>query len=61
MLDNIIYRLSKMVVRLYCSIFMKLHVQGLENIPRGSGGILAANHPSPLDAFLLHSLMKKKI
>jgi 1-acyl-sn-glycerol-3-phosphate acyltransferase len=40
---------------------MKLHVQGLENIPRGSGGILAANHPSTLDAFLLHSLMKKKV
>jgi len=61
MLANITYRLSEMVVRLYCTIFMKLHVQGLENIPRGSGGILAANHPSTLDAILLHSLMKKKI
>ncbi|MEE8114772.1 MAG: lysophospholipid acyltransferase family protein, partial [Nitrososphaerales archaeon] len=40
---------------------MKLHVQGLENIPRGSGGILAVNHPSTLDALLIHSLMEKKI
>ena len=58
---KIICWLSKIVVRLYCSIFIKLHVQGLENIPQNSGGILAANHPSSLDAFLIHSLMKKKI
>jgi 1-acyl-sn-glycerol-3-phosphate acyltransferase len=46
---------------MHCTIFIKLDVQGLENIPQDSGGILAANHRSTFDGFLLYSLINKKV
>jgi len=61
MLSKFICWLTKIVVRMYCIIFIKLDVQGLENIPQDSGGILAANHRSTFDGFLLFSLINKKV
>lgn len=53
---KIVYWLTRLAVRLYCSLFTKLEVQGMENIPSHGGAILAANHRSMLDGFLLYSL-----
>jgi 1-acyl-sn-glycerol-3-phosphate acyltransferase len=61
MLSKIVCLLTKVVVRIYCTIFIKLDVQGLENIPQDGGGILAANHRSTFDGFLLYSLINKKV
>ncbi|MEE9548823.1 MAG: lysophospholipid acyltransferase family protein [Candidatus Binatia bacterium] len=61
MLSEFICWITKTVVRMHCTIFIKLDVQGLENIPQDSGGILAANHRSTFDGFLLYSLINKKV
>jgi 1-acyl-sn-glycerol-3-phosphate acyltransferase len=54
-----IYWLTKIFVRLYCTLFVTLRVQGLENVPRSTGAIIVANHRSHLDGFLLYSLMNR--
>ena len=55
----LIFGVTKLAVRLYCSVFVKLQVHGLNNLPRNSGAILVANHRSRLDGFLLYSLMDR--
>ncbi len=51
-----VYWLTRLAVRLYCSLFTKREVHGMENIPSHAGALLAANHRSMLDGFLLYSL-----
>ena len=61
MKGRLIFWLTKSAVRLYCSVFMKLRVHGLNNVPRRTGAIIVANHRSHLDGFLLYSLMSRMI
>ena len=57
----LIFWVTKIAVRLYCSVFVRLRVHGLSNVPRNTGAILVANHRSKLDGFLLYSLMDRMI
>ncbi len=45
------YNFIKNVVVLYMKVFMKISVQGKENIPQSGGAILCANHVHLLDPF----------
>ena len=56
---KVVYWLTRLAVRLYCFLFTKLEVQGIENIPSHAGAILVANHRSMLDGPLLYSLAPK--
>ena len=58
---RLIFRLTKGVVKLYCSFFMKVRVHGLNNVARRTGAIIVANHRSHLDGFLLYSFMSRMI
>jgi 1-acyl-sn-glycerol-3-phosphate acyltransferase len=54
-----IFGVTKLALRLYCTVFLNLRVHGLGNVPRHTGAILVANHRSKLDGFLLYSLMDR--
>ncbi|MHB8900726.1 MAG: AMP-binding protein, partial [Thermoguttaceae bacterium] len=43
----------RVIVRIFISIFYRVRVQGLENIPQQGGALLAANHITWLDGVLL--------
>ncbi len=48
-----IYSLLWNIVRMWAKLYLNLEVIGAENIPEKGGVILAPNHPSDLDSFIL--------
>lgn len=54
-----IFWVTKLALKFYCAVFLRLRVQGLGHVPRHTGAILVANHRSKLDGFLLYSLMDR--
>ena len=47
------YRFSAFLFKVFAKIFFRLKVEGVENLPKGGGFILAANHASSLDPFIV--------
>ncbi len=43
------YRLARSACRLFCNVFFRFRVYGLENVPATGAVVLAANHQSYLD------------
>lgn len=41
------------LVELFCRVFYRVHVEGLENIPDGGGVLLVSNHVSWMDGIML--------
>ena len=57
----LIFWVTKVAMRLYCLMGMRVAVEGLQYIPRRWGAILVANHRSMIDGPLLYSLMDRMI
>ncbi len=57
----LIFWVTKVAMRLYCLMGMRVVVEGLQHIPRRGGAILVANHRSMVDGPLLYSLMDRMI
>ena len=53
----ILYWLTKFVFGIFAKIFFRLKVEGEENLPKGGGFVLAANHASSLDPFIVAAAM----
>ena len=47
--SDILYRLVRGVLFLFCKVFFKIRIEGAQNLPLQGGVILAANHTSYLD------------
>jgi 1-acyl-sn-glycerol-3-phosphate acyltransferase len=58
MSDRIVYFLQ-LLVQVWFRVSLRLHVRGLENIPRTGPVIIASNHVSGYDPFLIGSLMPR--
>ena len=50
---GVLYALVRTLASALLRTWFRLHVSGIENLPRGSAAIVAANHKSFLDAFFL--------
>jgi len=61
MKGTVIFLVTKLAVRLYCWLFVKLRVHGLSNLPHDTSAIVVANHRSKFDGFLVYSLMERMI
>jgi len=55
-----LYKLARLIMRLTFPLFIDLKVSGYCNIP-ASGCILAANHPSTIDALLITTLFSDEL
>ncbi|UCB56815.1 MAG: 1-acyl-sn-glycerol-3-phosphate acyltransferase [Candidatus Omnitrophota bacterium] len=55
------YCLSKFLFGLFAKIFLRLKVEGEENLPEEGGFILAANHASSLDPFIVTAAIPRYI
>jgi 1-acyl-sn-glycerol-3-phosphate acyltransferase len=55
------YRVGKLLVKLLFSCFARIHVLGRENANPSSGFLLAANHISHFDPFLISLVVRRKI
>lgn len=51
----LLYWLTKVIFGVFAKIFLRLKVEGRENLPTEGGFILAANHASSLDPFMIMS------
>lgn len=51
------YWLTKILFKGFAKIFFRLRIEGLENLPPKGGFILAANHASSLDPFIIISVI----
>lgn len=56
-----IYRLAHTVVSSYFRLFYRIRVEGLENVPRRGGVILASNHLSNFDPPLIGIVVPRYI
>ncbi len=50
---TVVYRMCSLGSRIYCGIWHRLRVEGVENLPREGGAVLACNHQSFLDILIL--------
>lgn len=50
---TVVYRLCSFGSRTYCRLWHRLRVEGLENLPKTGGAVLACNHQSFLDILIL--------
>jgi 1-acyl-sn-glycerol-3-phosphate acyltransferase len=57
----IFYWLTKILFTLFAKIFFRLKVEGLENLPKKGGYIIAPNHSSSLDPFLMIAAMPRYV
>ena len=56
-----LYRLTRPVITFIMKIFYRVKIKGKENIPKDGSFILAGNHKSNLDCFLVISSTKRTI
>jgi 1-acyl-sn-glycerol-3-phosphate acyltransferase len=59
-MGNLLYRLLKVVLSPFIRIYFRLRTEGLENIPAKGGFILAANHASFLDVFIIGASVRQR-
>ncbi|HNQ34856.1 MAG TPA: lysophospholipid acyltransferase family protein [bacterium] len=55
------YKFLKSLLNIFCLLFFRLEVRGVENIPRRGGAILASNHLSLLDPPLVALRIPRRI
>jgi len=56
-----IYRAVRLSALIACKVLFRLKAQGLENIPRKGGFILASNHISYLDPIVLGAICPRRL
>lgn len=55
------YRLTKPIVRLVLYLFWIAEVKGIENVPKTDSAIIAVNHSSYLDFFIISAVIKRRL
>jgi 1-acyl-sn-glycerol-3-phosphate acyltransferase len=60
MMNPLLYRTGQILIGLYARVMLDLDVQGLDELP-GGAKIIAANHPSTTDPFLLVALIAEPV
>jgi cytidylate kinase len=58
---TLFYRLLYLLDRTFCRLWFRLKIEGLENIPRDSGALLAANHQSYLDILVVGASIPRHV
>jgi 1-acyl-sn-glycerol-3-phosphate acyltransferase len=53
----VFYWLSAFLFRIFAKLFFQLKIEGRENLPKKGGFIIAANHSSSLDPFILTAVI----
>ena len=56
-----LYSIIHSILRVILAVYIRLGTIGLENIPKRGGVILAPNHPSDLDSFVLGTAIKRQL
>ena len=59
-IKNIVYRLGRGIINLYAILMLHIDIRWLDKLPEGPV-IIAANHPSATDPFLIHLVSHKPI
>ncbi|MDR1259822.1 MAG: 1-acyl-sn-glycerol-3-phosphate acyltransferase [Endomicrobium sp.] len=59
--SSILFLLGRQIFRLIFKLLYRLHIEGIENIPKSGGAIIAPNHVSFFDPPLTGSAMKRPI
>lgn len=54
------YYFARLIIRLMFGLIARIHVHGMENVPRSGGYITASNHIGRLDAPLVYYLLDRK-
>ena len=57
----ILYRLTSLLFKIFAKVFFRLKVEGQENLPKKGSFILAANHASSLDPFMIIAAIPRYI
>lgn len=56
-----LYNFVRFIFYLYFTLFYRVKIKGIENIPATGPLLLYANHPSAVDMFLIAVYMKRKV
>jgi 1-acyl-sn-glycerol-3-phosphate acyltransferase len=59
-LKNILYQLGRGVINLYAILMLHIDIRQMDQLPEGPV-IIAANHPSATDPFLIHLVLRKPV
>ena len=55
------YRCLRFLDRLFCRLFFRMRVEGLENLPREGGALICANHQSYLDILVIGAAVPRHV
>jgi len=55
------YSVTHLILRVISIVYIRLQAISVENIPEEGGVILAPNHPSDLDSFILGAAIKRQL
>jgi len=58
---GIFYRLTKPILRAILHLFWIKEVEGIENVPRSDSAIIAVNHCSYLDFFIISAAIRRRL
>lgn len=61
LLVSIFYRLTKPIVRAILYLFWIGEVKNIENLPKSDGAIIAVNHSSYLDFFIISAVIRRRL
>jgi len=61
MKKGFIYSMLWNIIKMVAQLYLRLEVVGVENIPKKGGVILAPNHPSDLDSFILGASINRQL
>ena len=55
------YSILHIILKVFAAFYLRLQTVGIENIPEKGGAILAPNHPSDLDSFILGTAIRRQL
>jgi len=58
---TVVYRIVRGLDRIFCRLWIRLKVEGLENLPAEGGALLAANHQSYLDILVIGASVPRHV
>lgn len=61
LLVKVFYRMTKPIVRAVLYLFWIAEVKGMENIPKSDSAIIALNHSSYLDFFIISAVIRRRL
>jgi 1-acyl-sn-glycerol-3-phosphate acyltransferase len=56
-----LYAFGKFIAWIYCGLFFRISVKGLENVPKTGGFLLCSNHASANDPLILGAVLSRHI